>query len=58
MTEISKAAEDVIAERCRQVEAEGWTTEHDDTHPNGAMADAAAVSVAVARRGKDRPLRR
>ncbi|SHI12508.1 hypothetical protein [Pollutimonas bauzanensis] len=28
------AARDVLAERRRQVEAEGWTPEHDDTHVN------------------------
>lgn len=33
---------DVLAERRRQVEAEGWTAEHDDDHGNGEMARAAA----------------
>ncbi len=33
---------DVLAERRRQVEAEGWTPEHDDEHDNGEMARAAA----------------
>lgn len=32
----------VAAERQRQVEAEGWTAEHDDQHRTGQMADAAA----------------
>jgi hypothetical protein len=32
----------VLAERCRQIEAEGWTTEHDDEHGDGSMARAAA----------------
>ncbi len=36
------ALEDVSAERRRQVEAEGWTFEHDDTHADGALAAAAA----------------
>ncbi len=36
------AVRDVLAERRRQVEAEGWTTEHDDEHDNGQMARAAA----------------
>lgn len=40
---MSKAVEDVIAERIRQVEAEGWTPEHDDDHDRGEMALAAAV---------------
>lgn len=39
---MSKALEDVAAERRRQVEAEGWTSEHDDKHDNGEMAIAAA----------------
>ena len=39
---ISKAAQDVLAERERQISQEGWTPEHDDGHRNGQMADAAA----------------
>lgn len=35
------ALEDIAAEGRRQVEAEGWTAEHDDTHADGAMAKAA-----------------
>lgn len=38
----SAAARDVLAERRRQVSAEGWTPEHDDTHTGGEMAGAAA----------------
>ncbi|MFO6263101.1 hypothetical protein ACLBVP_33290, partial [Pseudomonas aeruginosa] len=33
---------DVQAERRRQIEAEGWTPEHDDAHSHGEMARAAA----------------
>jgi len=33
---------DVLAERLRQVEAEGWSAAHDDEHGNGEMARAAA----------------
>jgi hypothetical protein len=33
---------DIAAERRRQVEAEGWTPEHDDQHGDGSMAVAAA----------------
>ncbi|CAM3827243.1 hypothetical protein [Castellaniella denitrificans] len=33
---------DVLNERTRQVEAEGWTSEHDDEHVGGEMAVAAA----------------
>lgn len=40
---LTKAAEDVLTERQRQVEKEGWTPGHDDNHDDGAMAQAAAV---------------
>jgi hypothetical protein len=40
--EYTAAARDVLAERRRQVGAEGWTVAHDDTHCNGEMAQAAA----------------
>jgi len=33
----------IAAERRRQVEAEGWTSEHDDGHAAGELAQAAAV---------------
>ncbi|HHQ3848755.1 TPA: hypothetical protein ACSPXK_000413 [Pseudomonas aeruginosa] len=33
---------DVQAERLRQIEAEGWTPEHDDEHSHGQMARASA----------------
>lgn len=39
---LSAAAHDVLAERRRQVEAEGWTPAHDDRHNNGSLALAAA----------------
>lgn len=42
MNVLSKAAQDVLAERQRQVSAEGWTPEHDDEHGNGELAFAAA----------------
>lgn len=38
----SAAVRDVIAERRRQVEVEGWSSAHDDEHGNGEMARAAA----------------
>lgn len=41
--ELTAAARDVLAERKRQVEAEGWTPEHDDQHTLGEMAMAAAA---------------
>lgn len=37
----------VLAERRRQVEAEGWTPEHDDQHTDGEMADAAALYASL-----------
>ncbi|WP_409286573.1 hypothetical protein [Pseudomonas aeruginosa] len=40
--EVPQAWLDVQAERLRQVEAEGWTPEHDDEHSHGQMARAAA----------------
>lgn len=36
------AARDVLAERRRQIDAEGWTTERDDSYINGELSDAAA----------------
>lgn len=34
--------DEIAAERKRQVEAEGWTADHDDYHSDGEMARAAA----------------
>lgn len=42
MSTMTKAASDVLAERRRQIEAEGWTPQHDDQHADGSMALAAA----------------
>ena len=39
---MSEGVRDVLAERRRQVEQEGWTPEHDDQHAKGEMAFAAA----------------
>ncbi|OMW45735.1 hypothetical protein AQ808_23975 [Burkholderia pseudomallei] len=39
---LTDAARDMLAERRRQVEAEGWTPKHDDEHDKGEMARAAA----------------
>ena len=41
------AARDVLAERRRQVEIEGWTTACDDEHSAGQMARAAACYAAI-----------
>lgn len=40
---LTSAARDVLAERQRQISAEGWTPEHDDEHAGGSMAFAAAA---------------
>lgn len=34
--------EEIAAERRRQIEAEGWTPEHDDAYHKGELAGAAA----------------
>lgn len=52
--------EEIAAERRRQVEAEGWTPEHDDEHLNAEMAAAALcyVQSALCENGKPKsPLR-
>ncbi len=43
MSELTKAAQDVLNERQRQVSVEGWTPEHDDAHATGEIARAAAT---------------
>lgn len=42
----SKAITDVINERQRQIEKEGWSLNHDDEHDDGEMARAAACYAA------------
>lgn len=44
----SKAALDVLSERTRQIEAEGWTPEHDDEHDNGELASAGCAYALAA----------
>lgn len=44
---------DVIAERLRQQEQEGWTTEHDDEHTGGELAQAAACYTHASYLGND-----
>lgn len=39
--DLSEAARDVIAERRRQVEKEGWSAAHDDKHSSGDLSVAA-----------------
>jgi hypothetical protein len=38
---LTPAARDVLAERQRQISAEGWTPEHDDEHRQGELSAAA-----------------
>jgi hypothetical protein len=53
MNALTKAAHDVLAERQRQISAEGWTPEHDDEHDDGSLAAAAACYAApMATKGK------
>jgi len=41
-----KALQDVIAERKRQIDAECWSSDHDDQYVNGELAQAAACYAA------------
>lgn len=41
-TEATQAEVDIIKERRRHVEVEGWTPQHDDEHADGELARAAA----------------
>lgn len=43
----SDALNDIFHERRRQIEKEGWTPEHDDSHGYGDMAKAAAAYAYV-----------
>lgn len=43
-----KALDDVVDERQRQIEAEGWTEAHDDLHDAGDLAKAGAAYAAAA----------
>ncbi|ONC97004.1 hypothetical protein AQ925_06630 [Burkholderia pseudomallei] len=45
---LTDAARDMLAERRRQVEAEGWTPGHDDQYQHGVIALAAACYAANA----------
>lgn len=48
MDHFSQAVADVLAERKRQIEVEGWTAEHDDTHSDGELARAAGIYAIIA----------
>lgn len=43
---LTQAEHDVIVERRRQVEVEGWSAEHDEQHARGELARAAACYIA------------
>lgn len=43
--------DEIAAERRRQIEVEGWTPKHDDTHSAGGMARAAAAYAYNAAQG-------
>lgn len=43
-----QALHDVMAERHRQMMAEGWTAKHDDEHDKGEMARAAGCYAIIA----------
>ncbi len=43
---VSRAARDVLVERQRQIDAEGWTPEHDDAHGSDDLALAGACYAA------------
>ncbi|VFR96442.1 Phage protein [plant metagenome] len=46
---LTQAAQDVLAERQRQISVEGWTPEHDDKYTAGDMASAAACYASQGR---------
>lgn len=48
MDHTSQAVLDVLDERKRQIEVEGWTAEHDDAHTNGELARAAGIYAVIA----------
>jgi len=43
--ERAEVVNDIATERKRQIEVKGWTAEHDDTHTNAEMAQAAVCYV-------------
>lgn len=44
----TKALEDIVAERQRQIEGYGWTAEHDDKHNgDGQLARAAGIYAVI-----------
>lgn len=53
--QVTDAARDVLAERKRQISAEGWTLEHDEVHVDGELVQA-AISYAMTGKGSDHAL--
>lgn len=49
METMTKAAADMLAERTRQISAEGWTPENDDAYRHGDMSTAAACYAMMGR---------
>lgn len=45
---LTDAARDVLVERHRQIEVEGWTPGHDDAHDDGSLACAASCYACAA----------
>ena len=54
---MAQSGRDVLAERRRQIEAEGWSSNHDRTHTKGELADAAASYAVRAHAGQKVNLR-
>lgn len=52
---LTQAARDVLAERHRQISAEGWTSERDDKYGPGALSDAGGCYAIQAYGGKQLP---
>jgi hypothetical protein len=50
--DVREALAEIAAERLRQMQAEGWSAEHDDEHIDGELAQAAA-SYALAAAGSN-----
>lgn len=51
------AVDDIIAERNRQISAEGWSPEHDDLHSLGELAMAASCYAEIAASDDERRTR-
>lgn len=51
---LSRAAQDVLDERARQISGEGYTAEHDDAHTGGELATA-GVCYAMFSRSSTQP---